>query len=283
VSAAASPPPDAPCLSVVMPAYNERSTIREIVGRVLAQPCVTEIIVVDDGSTDGTREVLADLAASDPRIRVELQPANRGKGAAVRRGIELAAAPFVVIQDADLEYDPVDLPALIGPLRDGLADAVYGSRFAPRDRRRVLFFKHQLGNHLLTFVSNVLTDYNLTDMETCYKAFRRELIQNLLLQSDRFGFEPEVTARLARSPAVLYEVPISYHGRTYDEGKKITWRDGVAALWFILKFGLSPRTAIEIHRPWSELPTLVGNRRGRAAATGATAGPAGSSTVRAGA
>ena len=256
-SRAGSPAIPDGCLSVVMPAYNERATIREIVARVLELDAVGELIVVDDGSADGTREILRDLAAADRRIRVELHDRNRGKGAAVRRGIDMATREYVVIQDADLEYEPRDMPSLILPLVAGLADVVYGSRFAPREHRRVLFFRHELGNRFLTFLSNVLTDYNLTDMETCYKAFRRSVIQNLVLECDRFGFEPEVTARLAKSPVVLYEVPISYHGRTYAQGKKIGWKDGVAAFWFIAKFNLAPGIAEQIKRPWSQVEGLV--------------------------
>ena len=245
------------CLSVVMPAYNERATIREIVARVLELDAVGELIIVDDGSADGTREILRELASGRPRIRVEMHDRNRGKGAAVRKGIELATRDYVVIQDADLEYEPRDIPSLVAPMVAGLADVVYGSRFAPRESRRVLFFRHELGNRFLTFLSNVLTDLNLTDMETCYKAFRRSVIQNLVLECDRFGFEPEVTARLARSPAVIYEVPISYHGRTYAQGKKITWRDGIAGLWFIAKYNLAPGIADQIRRPWKDVPGLV--------------------------
>jgi glycosyltransferase involved in cell wall biosynthesis len=258
---AMSEPSATDVLSVVMPCFDEEETIREIVTRVLAQPCVHELIVVDDCSRDGTRAALRDLTASHPRLRVEYQPENRGKGAAVRRGIGLARGCYVVVQDADLEYDPGDLPALIDPLVRGWADVVYGSRFAPRQCRRVLLFRHQLGNWFLTFVSNLLTDLNLTDMETCYKVFRRELVQNLVLECDRFGFEPEVTAKVAKSPAVVYEVPISYHGRTYEAGKKITWRDGVAALWFILRYNLDPGVGRHVRRPWSEVPGLVGHRR----------------------
>jgi glycosyltransferase involved in cell wall biosynthesis len=244
-------------LSVVMPCFNERATIRTIVAAVLAQQCVGELIIVDDGSKDGTRDMLAEIAKGDPRIRVELNAHNMGKGASVRRGIDLARLDYVIVQDADLEYDPADLPSMIAPLVSGRADVVYGSRFAPREARRVLFFKHELGNRFLTFLSNLLTDLNLTDMETCYKAFRRQVVQNLVLQTDRFGFEPEVTARLAKSPAVIYEVPISYHGRTYAQGKKITWRDGVAALWFILKFNLGTSATSGLKRPWREIEGLV--------------------------
>ena len=248
-------------LSVVMPAYNEAETLEEIVRRVLAQPCVAELIIVDDGSTDGTRELIPKLAEGQPRIRYELAERNAGKGAAVRRGIELAGARYVVVQDADLEYEPADLPSLLRPLEQGLADVVYGSRCAPREQRRVLHFHHELGNRFLTFMSNALTSLNLTDMETCYKAFRRELIQNLELECNRFGFEPEVTAKLAKSPAVFYEVPINYHGRGYEEGKKITWRDGFAALWFILKFNLGPGVKKRIKRPWSEIPLVRWSRK----------------------
>jgi glycosyltransferase involved in cell wall biosynthesis len=250
-----TPPPG--CVSIVMPAYNERRTIRDIVARVLALREVGELIIVDDGSADGTRDILRELAQADSRIRLEMHEHNKGKGAAVRRGLELATRDYVLVQDADLEYDPEEIPALLVPLVAGLADVVYGSRFAPREHRRVLFFRHELGNRLLTFLSNLLTDYNLTDMETCYKAFRRSVIQNLRLECDRFGFEPEVTARLAKSPVVLYEVPISYHGRTYAQGKKIGWKDGVAAFWFIAKFNLSPSVRDEIRRPWSEIADLV--------------------------
>jgi glycosyltransferase involved in cell wall biosynthesis len=245
------------CLSVVMPAYNERRTIREIVARVLAEPSVGELIVVDDGSTDGTREILRELSQGDRRIRLEFHEVNRGKGAAVRRGIDLTARDYVLVQDADLEYDPEEYPALLRPLVLGQADVVFGSRFAPRESRRVLFFRHELGNRFLTFLSNVLTDLNLTDMETCYKVFRRSVIQNLRMTTDRFGFEPEVTARLAKSPAVIYEVPISYHGRTYAQGKKITWRDGFAALWFITKFNLTPGIGDQVKRPWKDVGDLV--------------------------
>jgi glycosyltransferase involved in cell wall biosynthesis len=248
-------------LSVVMPAYNETETLEEIVRRVLAQRCVGELIIVDDGSTDGTRELIPRVAETDPRIRFELSEKNNGKGAAVRRGIELATRPFVCVQDADLEYDPADLANVLGPLAAGLADVVYGSRFAPRRQRRVLHFHHELGNRFLTFLSNSLTSLNLTDMETCYKAFRREVIQNLELQCNRFGFEPEVTAKLSKSPAVFYEVPIDYHGRGYEEGKKITWRDGFAALWFIVKFNIGPGAKKAVKQPWADIPMVRWERK----------------------
>jgi glycosyltransferase involved in cell wall biosynthesis len=225
--------PDA-CLSVVMPCYNERATISEIVKRVLASPWTGELLVVDDGSTDGTRDILA--AFDDPRVRVLLQPTNQGKGAALRRGFAEATMPFTIVQDADLEYDPNDYGQLLEPLVDGRADVVYGSRFQGSGAHRVLYFWHSLGNKALTLLSNAFTDLNLTDMETCYKAFRTEVIQSIRIEEDRFGFEPEITAKVARRRLRIYEVGISYSGRTYDEGKKIGWKDGLRALYCILKY-----------------------------------------------
>jgi glycosyltransferase involved in cell wall biosynthesis len=226
-------------LSVVMPCYNEAATIQPILQRVRAVPVVREIIVVDDGSTDGTRELLqrslADWPPAAPALRVFFQPRNRGKGAALREGFRHATAPFTIVQDADLEYDPRDYPKLVQPLLDGAADVVYGSRFAGFPRR-VLYFWHSLGNRLLTLLSNMATDLNLTDMETCYKVFRTDVLQSIPLRSDRFGFEPEITAKIARLGCRIYEVPIAYHGRTYAEGKKIGWKDGLQALWTILKY-----------------------------------------------
>ena len=227
------------CLALVMPAYNEVSTIEAALVRVLAQPFVQEVIIVDDGSTDGTREILAGI--DDPRVNVVLHDVNRGKGAALRTGFAHATAEFVGVQDADLEYDPADLARLLAPLRDGRADVVYGSRFASGDEHRVLYFWHSLGNKVLTLASNMVTDLNLTDMETCYKVFRREVIQSIDLEEDRFGFEPEVTAKIAGMRLRIYEVGISYAGRTYDEGKKIGWRDGVRAMYCIGKYGLRSR------------------------------------------
>ncbi|RMH67866.1 MAG: glycosyltransferase family 2 protein [Actinomyces sp.] len=222
-----------------MPCYNEAATVETIVERVLASPWTAEVLVVDDGSTDGTRDILAGL--TDERVRVLLQPVNRGKGAAIRRGFAEATADFVVVQDADLEYDPADWDLLLAPLVRGDADVVYGSRFQSGRPRRVLYFWHSVGNRFLTLLSNMFTDLNLTDMETCYKAFRREVVQSLELCEDRFGIEPEITAKVAAGGWRVWEVGISYSGRTYAEGKKIDWRDGVAAIRCIVKYGLETR------------------------------------------
>jgi len=225
-------------LSVVMPAFNEAETIGEILQVVLQQPSVAEVIVVDDCSRDETFARLTELAKSEPRIKVHRHAVNLGKGAALRTGIQNASAPIVIIQDADLEYDPQEYPKIIGPILRDKADAVFGSRFIGSEEHRVLYFWHSVGNRFLTLLSNMFTNLNLTDMETCYKAFRRELIQSIALEENRFGFEPEVTAKLARSDARIYEVAISYHGRTYAQGKKIGWKDGVSAIRCILKYGL---------------------------------------------
>jgi glycosyltransferase involved in cell wall biosynthesis len=219
---------------VVMPCYNEVTTVADCVAAVLQRPEVGELVIVDDGSVDGTRDVLAELA--DDRVRVVLQPRNMGKGAALRTGFAEATLDFVIVQDADLEYDPAEYPKVIVPLVDGRADVVYGSRFAGGDAHRVLFFWHSMGNKLLTLVSNMFTDLNLTDMETCYKAFRREVIQAIEVEEDRFGFEPEVTAKVAAAGHRVFEVGISYNGRTYADGKKIGWRDGVRAFWCIVRY-----------------------------------------------
>jgi glycosyltransferase involved in cell wall biosynthesis len=229
-----------------MPCFNERATIEAIVERVLASPYTAELIVVDDGSTDGSRDLLATLAARDERLRVHEQDRNRGKGAALRRGFEMATAPYVIVQDADLEYDPADYAEMLQPLVDGKADVVYGSRFLGSRPHRVLYFWHSVGNKVLTLASNVFTDLNLSDMETCYKAFRREVIQSIAIEEDRFGFEPEITAKVAAARWRVYEVGISYAGRTYAEGKKIGWRDGVQAFTCIVKYS-RPGTQLRAH------------------------------------
>ena len=226
-------------LSVLIPVYNERETIDIIVDQVRATPIAKEIICVDDASTDGTKEVLEALLAQGKIDRLFRQPANRGKGAAIRQALSMSGGDIVIVQDADLEYDPADWPTLLEPILDGRADACFGSRFLG-GTHRVLYYWHSVGNHLLTLYSNMLTNLNLTDMETCYKAMRGELARSLLprLRAERFGFEPEITARLAGANARIYEVPISYSGRTYAEGKKIGWKDGIAAFWHITKFNL---------------------------------------------
>jgi len=225
-----------PILSVIVPCFNERPTIAELLARVLAVPVAKEVIVIDDCSTDGTPSIVASIAQREPAVRLLRQERNEGKGAALRRGFAEARGEVVIVQDADLEYDPRDYPKLIQPILDGDADVVYGSRFEGHPRRVMLYW-HTVGNALLTWLSNVTTNLNLTDMETGYKAFRREVIQSLKLNSNRFGFEPEVTAKIARRGYRIYEVPISYHGREYWEGKKINWRDGVSAIWTIVKYG----------------------------------------------
>jgi glycosyltransferase involved in cell wall biosynthesis len=229
-------------LSVLMPVYNERETVEAIIEQVHVAPIAPmriELIVVDDCSTDGTREVLERLRGSGRIHKLHLQPENRGKGAAIKQALGMSTGDIVIVQDADLEYTPEDWPVLLAPIIDGRADACFGSRFLGGPHR-VLFFWHSVGNTVLTTFSNMLTNLNLTDMETCYKAMRGDIARRIQpdLRSDRFGFEPEITARLARAHARIYEVPISYSGRTYAEGKKINWRDGVAAFWHILKYNL---------------------------------------------
>ena len=225
-----------PLVSVVMPVFNERQTIDEIIGRVLAVPVRIELIVVDDGSTDGTRDRLRELAATH-KFQLILQPSNRGKGSALRRGFEEVKGDLVIIQDADLEYSPEEYPELIALICQGRADVVYGSRFL--GRHRVFMFTHYLGNVFLTFVANVLYNTMLTDMETCYKVMRVEVLRSFRLKSEGFGIEPEMTAKIFKRGYRVYEVPITYDGRGYEEGKKITWRDGVVALWVLLRYRFS--------------------------------------------
>lgn len=225
-------------LSVIMPVYNERQFVDKAIARVLtADTCglELELVVVNDGSTDGTTEVLEAIAKTDARIRLFHQPKNMGKGAAMRRGFAEATGDFVIVQDADLEYDPADYATLLTPLLDGRADVVFGSRFLG-GTHRVLYFWHSVGNKILTTLSNMTTNLNLTDMEVGYKVFKREILQRLMLRSNRFGFEPEITAKIARTKCSIYETPVSYSGRTYAEGKKIGWKDGVQAIYCILRY-----------------------------------------------
>jgi glycosyltransferase involved in cell wall biosynthesis len=219
---------------VVIPCYNEEATIQSLVNLVLDSKWVAEIIVVDDGSKDRSREILASI--DNAKVRVVLHDVNQGKGAALRTGFQHATSEFVIVQDADLEYDPSEYPLVLEPLLDDRADVVFGSRFLSGRPHRVLYFWHSLGNKFLTLMSNMFTDINLTDMETCYKCFRREVIQSITIEENRFGFEPEITAKLAKSRVRIYEVGISYSGRTYDEGKKIGWRDGVRAVYCIVRY-----------------------------------------------
>jgi SAM-dependent methyltransferase len=228
-----------PILSIVMPCFNEETTVERALRRVLEQPFVAEVVVVDDGSSDGTVEVLKRI--TDDRVRVVRHRVNRGKGAALRTGFGLVSAPFVAVQDADLEYDPAELADLLVPLLEGDADVVFGSRFLTTEARRVLYFWHSLGNKLLTLYSNMATNLNLTDMETCYKVFRREVLAQIVIEEDRFGVEPELTAKIAALGCRTYEIGISYHGRSYAEGKKTGWKDGVRAVWSVSKFSLLAR------------------------------------------
>src|ERR1051326_1702447 len=228
-------------LSVVMPVYNEETTLRTVIENVLAVPLDIELICVDDGSRDRSRDILTELKHRYPQLKMYFQPQNMGKGAALRRGIKQSTGDFVIIQDADLEYDPMEYPQLLRPLLQGKADVVYGSRFLGDGPHRVLYFWHSVGNWLLTLLSNAGTNLNLTDIETCHKAFRREVIQSIPIEEDRFGFEPEITVKIAKRHLRVYEVGISYSGRTYEEGKKICWKDGVRALWCLAKYTLLDR------------------------------------------
>jgi len=225
-------------VSIVMPVYNEAKTVGQVIAVVLAQPCVAELICVNDCSADESGTELDRLAAADPRIKVLHHEVNQGKGAALRTGIAKASGAIVLIQDADLEYNPEEYPRLIRPILKNRADVVFGSRFIGSEEHRVLYFWHSVGNKFLTLLSNMFTNLNLTDMETCYKAFRREVIQSITIEENRFGFEPEITAKVARKGVRIYEVAISYHGRTYAEGKKIGWKDGFSAIRCVLKYGL---------------------------------------------
>jgi len=228
-------------LSVIIPVYNEKNTVDKIIQQVLdvELEMEKEIILIDDGSTDGTRDILENLEY--PNVKVKLHEKNQGKGAALQTGFSLATGDFIIIQDADLEYDPREYPMLLAPLLDGRADAVYGSRFLGGPHR-VLFFWHSIGNKMLTTFSNMLSNLNLTDMETCYKVFRKEILDRINLKSKRFGFEPEITLKLARQKCRIYEVPISYAGRDYTEGKKIGWKDGVAAFYHLIRFKFFDRS-----------------------------------------
>jgi glycosyltransferase involved in cell wall biosynthesis len=236
-------------ISLVVPVYNENATLEELLRRVVAVDTPKELVLVDDCSTDGSREILTRLAErgldalsgahprNENRLQVLFQEQNQGKGAALRRGFAAATGDIVVVQDADLEYDPREIPRLVAPILEGHADVVFGSRFIG-ESRRVLYYWHAVVNWGLTTLSNMTSGLNLTDMETCYKAFRRELIQSIQIEEDRFGFEPEITAKVARAGARVYEVPISYHGRTYEEGKKIGWKDGFRAVYAIAKYSI---------------------------------------------
>ncbi len=225
----------APCLSVIMPVFNEAGSVLEVTGRVLAQGQVQQLIVVDDGSSDQTWDRLRSREG-DRRVKLVRHERNQGKGAAIRTALRHATAPYILVQDADLEYDPAEYAILLKPVLDGIADVVFGSRFGGARAHRVLYFWHAVGNKLLTTLSNMATNINLSDMETCYKLFRREVLNRITIEEDRFGFEPEITAKVSKLNVRIYEVPISYYGRTYAEGKKIGWRDGISAFRCILKY-----------------------------------------------
>ena len=244
-------------LSVIVPVYNEERTLEAIVARVLAvEPAEKELLLINDGSSDRSGEICKTLAAKHEEIVAYEQPRNRGKGAAIRRGFDEATGDIIMVQDADMEYDPRDYPALLKPIYEGRADVVYGSRFMPFPRK-VDAFLHAQGNRILTVTSNLLTGLNLTDMETCYKVFRAPIIKALVLESNRFGIEPEMTAKISRIPGIsIYEVPISYHYRPYEEGKKITWKDGVSAFWRIARYNLKPDPSKDYKIPPEEIPVL---------------------------
>lgn len=244
------PKPTAPCLSVVIPCYNEESTLEHVVLKVLALPTLLEIIIVDDCSRDGTADVARHLAAQHPQVRFTQHERNSGKTEALKTGFALTTGEIVIIQDADLEYDPHEIPAVIQPILEGHADVVYGSRFMVRRAARVLYYYHFVANRFLTSLSNMLTNLNMTDVETGYKAFRGEIIRNMIITSTGFGFEIEVTAKVSKLKCAIYEVPISYYGRTYEEGKKIGRWDGILALWFVFRFNLfCSRRASFRHQP----------------------------------
>jgi glycosyltransferase involved in cell wall biosynthesis len=240
------------CLSVVMPVYNEEATLVEVASKVLAIPCLLELIIVDDCSTDSSPALARQLSEKDPRVRVVFQPRNAGKTAALVTGFALTSGDVVIIQDADLEYDPAEIRVVIQPILDGHADVVYGSRFLVRRATRVLYFYHYLANKFLTFLSNSLTNLNMTDIETGYKAFRGDIIRSMVIVSSGFGFEVEVTAKIAKLKVAIYEVPISYYGRTYAEGKKILMKDGLIAIWLVVRFNLF----CSLRASFRELPEL---------------------------
>ncbi len=241
------------CLSIVMPAYNEEATLTQIVQRVLQIPQLLELIIVDDCSKDNTPQIAQSLVAQDSRVRYVRQDKNGGKTEALKAGFALSKGEIVIVQDADLEYDPAEIADVIAPIVDGHADVVYGSRFMVKRAARVIYFYHYLANKGLTFLSNIVTNHNMSDVETCYKAFRGEIIRNMLITSSGFGFEIEVTAKIAKLKCSVYEVPISYYGRTYEEGKKIGFKDGVAALWYILKYNL----LVSLSQSYAAIPRII--------------------------
>jgi glycosyltransferase involved in cell wall biosynthesis len=243
-------------LSVVVPAYNEESTLEEIIQRLLVLPEVLEVIIVNDCSRDDTAAIADRLAAEHAQVRVAHHPFNRGKTEALKTGFALTTGSIVIVQDADLEYDPAEIAEVIGPIIAGDADVVYGSRFLVRKASRVLYFYHFLANKGLTFLSNLCTNVNMTDVETCYKAFRGEIIRNMIITSSGFGFEIEVTAKICKLKGAIYEVPISYHGRTYEQGKKIGMKDGFAALWYIFRFNFM----CSLEDSFTKIPQLAGSR-----------------------